>query len=230
MMNRLVMGILGLAASTLAACGTYTPPPLPDPVQFQGQVGKFSAASSRPTRAYVLFNETFPDGSKVFHGLAPAEKYRWNGATWDMFSMTLDGLRQAGIEVVDDRSAADVELTFTLRSRTPSRLPPIGYAAPDSGAAVQNTALDILTFGIADQNMVAYVNADYVAEIRSPSGSKTTTVPLRASAPFKKNEWNTKWREEAFEVARAMYMPEFTRGVGVMLTQLEPLVEASAIN
>lgn len=227
-MTRLFMS--GFLALGLAGCASSPPPQLAAPTPFQGSVIDIASSAGAPVKAYVLFDEVYPNGRTIYHGAVPASRHRDEAAwMWDISSMTLDALAQAGVQVVDDPAKADVKIVYELVSRTPNHLRPVGYAAPDRDTAVVNAIGDALTFGLVGSDMVAYVNADYRATLTTPKDTFQVSAPVRGGTPFRQSDWNTDWRREAFALSRDMYLPKFNAAVGEVMAQLEPKLEQAAI-
>lgn len=220
------IAVLSLAAA-LAACASAPLPPAAPPTPFVGEVAAISTPKGRPLRVHLMFAEVFPDGRLVAGEPLPATRWQAEGAwMWDLASMTIDAFERSGVEVVADKSQADVTILYELVSRTPDRLRPVGFAAPDSATAIGNTALDLVTFGIASKTMVGYVNADLRARVRTPEGEKVHSLKMAgATAPFSQNDFNLDWRKEAFAKTRAMYLPMFNDAVAQMVASLKPTLE-----
>jgi hypothetical protein len=214
----------------LAACASMPPPTLAEPTPFSGAVQDIASSIGPGVRAYLLFDEVYPNGETVFHGASPAATHRAEGAwMWDIASMTVDALKKSGIEIVDNPADADVEIVYELVSTTPGRFRPVGYRAPDDGTAVKNFVANVVSLGGISNDMITYVDAEYRATIRTPSGERQFAVPMSASAPFRQADWRDGWRKEAFALAREMYIPEFNTAVAAMMAQLKPTLEEAII-
>lgn len=220
------IAVLGLTAALAACASAPDAPPLP-PTPFAGQITTIEGSKGRPLRAHLMFAEVLPDGRLIADKPLPASGWR-HGRTWmwDLSSMMIDALERSGVEVVDDPAEADVSILYELVSRTPDRLPPVGFAAPDAATAVGNTAMNLFTFGIASNTMVGYVNADLRARVRTANGEMVHSIPLSgATAPFKQNDFNLDWRKEAMALTRQMYLPKFNDAVAQMVASLKPTLE-----
>lgn len=221
----------GLVAGLSACASQQEVVSLAPPTPFDGTPAAIEGVDGRPMRVHLLFAELYPNGRPVGGQAFPASRLRYEaGWMWDVASMTIDALERSGIEVVEDPQQADAQIVYELASKTPNHLRPIGFAAPDSATAWRNTATNLVSFGLVSNEMVGYVNADYRARIRTPSGEKVHSVPITgATDPFRQNDFNLDWRKEAFALTRDMYLPKLNTAIGQLVVDLEPTLE-TAIN